>query len=70
MNETVRWLIAIVIAFAGIGLGMFFQGKALMNPEKHKAIGKQVYKTGIVWIAIAIIYLIVVILLQLFFQGE
>jgi len=65
MEDTIRWLIGIVLAFAGVGLSSFYQGKALMNPDKSKIIGKQLYNVGIIWVAIAFLYLLVVVLLQL-----
>ena len=67
MSDLICWLIGIVLALAGVGLGMFYQGKVLLTPEegKKRIIGKQLYLTGQVLIVIAFVYLIVVIVLQL-----
>ena len=67
MNDTIRWLIGIVLAMAGIGLGMFYQGKVLLKPDEKQKIGKQLYILGKIWIAIAVFYLVVVVGLQLLF---
>lgn len=63
--ETIRWLIGIVLAFAAVGLGLFYQGEALLKPEESKNIGKKMRTAGLWWIGIAIFYLIVVIVLQI-----
>jgi Na+/proline symporter len=64
MENTIYWLIGIVVAFTGIGLGMPYQGKVLLKPEDSKKIGKQLHKAGIIWIAIASLFLVVVLILQ------
>ena len=46
MNDTILWLISVVMAFAGVGLGLYYQGKAPMNPDDSKKIGRQIYIAG------------------------
>jgi len=64
IDDTIRWLIGIVIAFAAVGLGMFYQGKVLLKPEESKKIGEQLRFAGIIWIVIAISYLVVMVTLS------
>ena len=64
MEDTIQWLIAIVVAFVGIGISFLYQGRALMKPEDSKRIGWQLRGIGALWIAIGIIFLTVVIFLQ------
>ena len=46
MGDTVLWLISVVIAFAGVGIGLMYQGKALMNPDDSKEIGRKMNFVG------------------------
>ena len=64
MNAVVYWLIGIVLAMFGIGLGLFYQGRYLLAPESEKLKrAKEIKNVGIWWLVIGVIYLIVVLLL-------
>lgn len=70
MSSTILWLISVVIAFAGVGIGLMYQGKALMNPDDSKEIGRKMNIVGWWWIGIAIFWLIIALLLDLLvFKG-
>lgn len=62
MDDTIRWLITVVIAFSGVGLALFYQGKALMKPEESKKVGRQLYVVGAVWVGLAVFWLFVALL--------
>lgn len=68
MNNTVYWLIGIVLTMSGIGLTMFNQGKLFLaeSDADKKRVAKGIYNTGKVWIGVAFVYLFVVIYLLAF----
>jgi len=63
--ETIRWLIGIAIAIFGVGLGLYYSGRALRQPEQSRELGRKMHIAGKVWIGIGLAYLIVVIALQI-----
>lgn len=64
MNETVLWLIPVVLAYVGIGLGLMYQGDALARPEQSKSIGRKMRYVGWVWTGLGVMWLIVIIVLM------
>lgn len=67
MNEVVYWLIGIVLAMWGIGLGLFYQGRYLLAPDKEKPRrARDIKSVGIIWLCIGGFYLIVILLLLAF----
>ena len=65
MNDTILWLIGVVVAFVGVARGLTFQGEALMKPEESKRIGRKMRTFGWAWIGIAAFYVVVIIVLSL-----
>ncbi|NQW24421.1 MAG: hypothetical protein HQ475_13370 [SAR202 cluster bacterium] len=59
MEETILWLIGIALAFAGVGIGMYYQGKAMVRPECTKAIGREMLVAGKIWIMLGGVWIIV-----------
>ena len=59
MTEMGLWLIGIVLAMFGIGAGMYYQGKILLEPEKNKTTGKGLKIIGKILIGSAAFYLII-----------
>ena len=52
------WLIGMAVTMAAAGVSLYYQGKALENPDP-KVLGKKLVKVGWFWIGLAILYFIV-----------
>ena len=65
MNDTILWLIGVVVAFVGVARGLVYQGEALMKPEESKRIGRRMRTFGWAWIGVAAFYVAVIIVLSL-----
>ena len=66
-DNTIPWLVTVITAFAGVGIGFFYQGKALMKPEEKKQVGRQLYKLGKLWMGLAFLWAIALLLLAYLF---
>ena len=62
MNGVIYWLIGIVLAMWGIGLGLFFQGKYSLakDGEEKRRWAERMKKVGIAGLVIGSFYLVVV----------
>ena len=70
MNEVVYWLIGIVLAMWGIGLGLFYQGRYLLakDREEKQRRARNMKRVGIIWLCIGLFYFVAVIILLLAFK--
>jgi hypothetical protein len=50
MSLAIALLVGIIITMVGSGLTMFYQGKYYQMPEQKERWGKNMVRTGIIWI--------------------
>ena len=62
MIELIAWLIGIVLAMSGIGLGLLFQGKYLLaeDREEKRRWAERMKRVGIAGFVIGGFYLVVI----------
>jgi hypothetical protein len=49
----IAWLVGIVLAFAGVGIHLYYHGKALERPQQSRRIGREMRIAGWWWVGIA-----------------
>ena len=66
MIELIAWLIGIVLAMSGVGLGLLFQGKYLLAAENEKErIAENMKTGGIIWLSICVFCFVVLLVITL-----
>jgi len=62
MSDVIYWLIGIVVAMWGIGLGLFFQGRYSLaeDREEKRRWAERMKRVGIAWLVIGSFYLVIV----------
>jgi len=62
MSDVIYWLIGIVLAMWGIGLGLFFQGRYSLaeDREEKRRWAERMKRVGIAWLVIGSFYLVIV----------
>ncbi len=68
MSFIIALVIGIVIIIAGVGLSLYYQGKALEatgSPDQQKSLGKIMGMVGIIWVAMALLYCAAVVILRI-----
>ena len=58
MKEITYWIVGMMVALIGLGISLFYQGQALLEPNDKEKLGKQLVGYGKLFFILSVIYIV------------